>query len=302
MCFYYPDTEEQLEVTLGSDVHVLFPAGVLAQQGTQVIINYLMARYPPDPPPLTSEAPAPVDHAPATTAPTQQSARHMEIADRGRAEAYIFGTDPSIEFDSLFTAAVGSRATAPAANQLVSQLAPTSSHFTAVAPDYCHQHNHYHTNNTSSLFLPVSQQVCQPASSLFTTAPDYQSTAFTVSAPAAPAPAAVSTNNKKPTTTKATAATSTTITMRHPRRKTPPGFPGYGAVARLVALQVAAHRPFVQLADIYAYMEGQWPEWFRCGRSASSSWQSGVRHAVLKGFERVEAARAPSAGVWYRLK
>lgn len=224
---------EYLEITLGSDVHVTFPAGVLAQQDTQAIIDQLTALFPPQPQHVLLQATEPVTHLPA-------AANNLPAGQFDDLDWQLDTTNPfeSSDFDSLFTAAV-----AAAANQ---------------------------------------QATSQPAGSQFTAAAQRPAVAA-----AAPAPIPQQ---------------SPPVPRRHNRRKTPPGFAGYRQVAQHVALRVAARRPFVQLGEIYEYMARTWPEWFvppATGRPAS--WQSGVRHAVLKHFERVPAARAPAPGVWYKV-
>ncbi|KAL1633888.1 hypothetical protein SLS58_010914 [Diplodia intermedia] len=100
--------------------------------------------------------------------------------------------------------------------------------------------------------------------------------------------------------------TTTTTPPPPPRRSrnsnttnTPPHFPGYRWVAQSIALQSAraTGQPAVQLGTIYSAMGAMWPDHFSTS-SASSSWKSGVRHAVLKHFKRVDGGVV--GGVWYQ--
>ncbi|KAL1622298.1 hypothetical protein SLS56_008788 [Neofusicoccum ribis] len=249
-----------IEVNLDGDVVLRVPASTLTQQGPMAVVQQLTTAHPP-PSPWSFSAPSDLAQTVWNDALLPADATSSHVA------ATLPAVDPQQWVDFSSSPLPDPSAFAPSPVPVPGQFdLPVPGQFDLPVPD--------------QLDLPIPGQFDFPA------APD--PAAIQPLGPVSP-PAPRPRPRPRPRAALANAA-------GHPRRKTPPGFPGYRWVAQQVALQAG----MVQLGDVYAHMAAAWPDFFGAARP-SGAWKSGVRHAVGKHFRRVPAGRAPAGGVWYEL-
>ncbi|GME56801.1 hypothetical protein GTA08_BOTSDO00059 [Neofusicoccum parvum] len=270
------NSEAFIEVNLDGGVVLRVPASTLTQQGPMAVVQQLTTAYPP-PSPWSFSAPSDLAQTVWNDALLPADATSSHVA------ASLPEVDPQQWADFNSSPLPDPSAFAPSP-------VPVPGQFDLSVP------GQFDLSTPGQFDLSVPSQFDLPVPGQFDL-PNYNQFDF----PGAPNPAAiqplgpVSPPAPRPRPRPRPRAASANATG-HPRRKTPPGFPGY----RWVAQQVALRAGIVQLGDVYAHMAAAWPDFFGAARP-SGAWKSGVRHAVGKHFRRVPAGRAPAGGVWYEL-